>query len=110
MSKEIIIRGEGLKKVYKDGDKEVLALSGVNISIREDEYLTIIGPSGAGKSTLIHILGGLDYPTEGDVFFEGKNLKELKSKEIFLLRNRKVGFVFQYLSSLFIKKEEFPRS
>ncbi|MCD6539589.1 MAG: ABC transporter ATP-binding protein [Candidatus Omnitrophica bacterium] len=96
MSKEIIIRGEGLKKVYKDGDKEVLALSGVNISIREDEYLTIIGPSGAGKSTLIHILGGLDYPTEGDVFFEGKNLKELKSKEIFLLRNRKVGFVFQF--------------
>ncbi len=95
MSEEII-KANNVKKVYRDAGREVLALSEVNISVKEGEYLAVVGPSGAGKSTLIHILGGLDFPTEGEVFFEGKNIEKLNREEIFLLRNQKIGFVFQF--------------
>lgn len=96
MSEETIIEANNLTKVYEEPGRKVLALSGISLSIKKGEYLALVGPSGAGKSTLIHILGGLDLPTKGEVFFEGKNIKNLSRRELFLLRNKKVGFVFQF--------------
>lgn len=96
MSKEIIIKSENLKKVFRDAGKSVVALEAVNLTIEKGEYLAIVGPSGAGKSTLIHILGGLDYPSNGEVYFEGRNLNSYTSRQIFKLRNKKIGFMFQF--------------
>ena len=66
-------------KVYKNGEKDIFALRDINLILRESEYLAIIGPSGAGKSTLIHIMGGLQTPTKGEVLFQGKNIYKMKS-------------------------------
>ena len=96
MNNSAIIKAENIRKVFKDGLKEVVALDGITFSIKKGEYLAIAGPSGAGKSTLIHILGGLDFPTQGKVFFEGKDISSLGNKETFILRNKKVGFMFQF--------------
>ena len=81
---------DGLVKYYPDG--HVQALRGVSLDINEAESVAITGPSGCGKSTLLHILGGLDRPTEGDVFFRGKPLSQL---DIDAFRATEVGFVFQ---------------
>jgi putative ABC transport system ATP-binding protein len=87
----ILIRTEHLTKVYPDG--KVNALRDVNIEIRRGEYVAIMGPSGSGKSTLLSMLGALDRPTSGDVYFEGKALSEMSNLDAF--RNAKIGFVFQ---------------
>ena len=91
-----IIEVKNLSKTFKDAGQRVKALSGINLTIEKGSYTAIVGPSGAGKSTLIHILGGLDYASEGKVFFEGKEIKKLGSRGTFLLRNKKVGFMFQF--------------
>jgi ABC-type lipoprotein export system ATPase subunit len=91
-----IIETQNITKIFKDVSKKVVALDNISLSVEEGEFLALVGPSGAGKSTLIHILGGLDYPSQGKAFFEGKNISSLSSKEIFLLRNQKVGFMFQF--------------
>ena len=83
-------RAQGLVKYYPDG--HVQALRGVSLEIKEAESVAITGPSGCGKSTLLHILGGLDRPTEGEVFFRGTALSKL---DIDAFRARQVGFVFQ---------------
>lgn len=85
-----ILRAEGLVKHYSDGN--VQALRGVSIKIDVAEYVAITGPSGCGKSTLLHLLGGLDRPTEGEVFYRGKPLANL---DIDQYRAREIGFVFQ---------------
>lgn len=71
-------------------------LKGIDLSIKKNELLAIQGPSGAGKSTLLHILGGLDRPTAGEVFFDGLNLYNLSENERALFRNQKIGFIFQF--------------
>jgi len=83
-------------KVYKNGEKDIFALRNINLILRESEYLAIIGPSGAGKSTLIHIMGGLQTPTKGEVLFQGKNIYKMKDSSISLWRGKVVGFVFQF--------------
>jgi putative ABC transport system ATP-binding protein len=88
---EPLVRTEHLTKVYPDG--EVNALRDVNIEIRRGEYVAIMGPSGSGKSTLLSMLGGLDRPTSGEVYFEGQPLSRLPSLDRF--RSAKIGFVFQ---------------
>lgn len=87
---EPLLRAEGLVKVYPDG--EVRALRGVSLAVGAAEFVAITGPSGCGKSTLLHLLGGLDRPTEGEVFFRGEPLRRL---DLDAFRARQIGFIFQ---------------
>jgi len=97
MSKDdIILKGEGLHKSYRMGATEVKVLKGVNLNVKKGEFVAIIGASGSGKSTLLHILGALDKPTRGVVTFEKRDLSRLRAGELNRLRNRMVGFVFQF--------------
>ena len=83
-------------KAYYDVGQPVEVLQGVNLTIHEKEFVALVGPSGAGKSTLLHILGGLDRPSEGNVFFDGKDIYELNDAKLSFLRNMQIGFVFQF--------------
>ncbi|MCX5685864.1 MAG: ABC transporter ATP-binding protein [Candidatus Omnitrophica bacterium] len=91
-----MIRAENLHKTYRNGRKDVRAVDGVSIEIKKAKATAIIGPSGAGKSTLLHLLGGLDKPTSGRVFVDGKDIYGLSDKERAGLRNVRIGFVFQF--------------
>ena len=92
-----ILEGRGLRKNYFQEDgSELRILEGVEISVTPGEAVAIIGASGAGKSTLLHLLGGLDRPTAGDVFLEGRNLAALSERELATVRNERIGFVFQF--------------
>lgn len=91
----IILETKNLKKIYGSGETAVHALDGVNLSIQNGEFISIVGTSGSGKSTLLHMLGGLDRPTSGDVIVDGKNIFSLKDEELTIFRRRKIGFVFQ---------------
>ena len=91
-----ILRAERVVKVYKTKSDEIVALKGVNLSLKEGEFSLLMGASGSGKSTLLHILGTLDRPTEGRVLYRGEDVFRLSDKELAIFRNRKVGFVFQF--------------
>ena len=93
--KEQIVRTEGLKKYYRLGENTVKALDGVDFSVKEREFVAIIGESGSGKSTLLHMIGGLDVPTAGEVYVDGKRLSGMNREQLAIFRRRKVGFVFQ---------------
>lgn len=88
---DVVYRIEHLSKDYPDG--QVHALSDVSLTVRRGEYVAIMGPSGCGKSTLLNLLGALDVPSNGDIWFEGQSLATMKDRDAF--RARKVGFVFQ---------------
>ena len=90
-----ILRTENLEKTYQDDGVPVHALKGINISINKGDYLVIAGPSGSGKTTLLNLLGTLDKPTEGKIFFEGEDITEKSKKELSGLRLHKFGFIFQ---------------
>ena len=90
-----ILRTENLKKYYEQGASPVKAIDGVNISVAQGEFVAIVGTSGSGKSTLLNMLGGLDTPTEGKVFVDGKDIFGLNEEERTIFRRRKIGFVFQ---------------
>ena len=90
-----IVETKGLKKYYRLGSNIVKALDGVDFRVREKEFVAIVGKSGSGKSTLLHMAGGLDVPTEGSVFVDGKDLGKMSREELAVFRRRKVGFVFQ---------------
>ena len=93
--KDEIVRTVSLKKYYRLGENTVRALDGVNLSVREREFIAVIGKSGSGKSTLLHLIGGLDIPTSGEVYVDGKKLSDMKREQLAVFRRRKVGFVFQ---------------
>ena len=95
MIKDILVRTRGLKKYYQVGDQTVKALDGVDLEVREREFVSIIGKSGSGKSTLLHMIGGLDVPSEGQVIVDGMNLEKMNREALALYRRRKVGFIFQ---------------
>src|SRR6056297_2472767 len=97
-SKNIVLKARKLHKSFSGGpDKEALhVLQGMDIDVEEGSITSIIGSSGSGKSTLLHILGGLDTPDSGDVFWNGKNITELKSDALAEFRNKYIGFVFQF--------------
>ena len=86
---------KGIKKIYADGDIQVTALAGVDLHIEEGEFVAIMGPSGSGKSTMMNILGCLDTPTEGEYYLNETNVVNAGSDELAVIRNRKIGFVFQ---------------
>ncbi|HIW40660.1 MAG TPA: ABC transporter ATP-binding protein [Candidatus Mediterraneibacter vanvlietii] len=90
-----IVRTEKLKKYYRLGENTVKALDGVDFSVKEREFVAIIGRSGSGKSTLLHMIGGLDVPTAGEVYVDGKRLSGMNREQLAVFRRRKVGFVFQ---------------
>lgn len=90
-----ILTTENLKKHYDMGEIQVKALDGINLFVREGEFLAIVGISGSGKSTLLHMLGGLDVPTSGKVVVDGKDISKMTKDELTIFRRRKIGFVFQ---------------
>ena len=89
-----------LSKTYRQGGKPLQVLKSISLHVGAGEYLTIVGPSGAGKSTLLHVLGLLDRPSDGEVWFEGRNLSRLSGAKQAQLRNRYFGFVFQFFHLL----------
>lgn len=91
----LIVKTLALKKYYKLGENTVRALDGVDFTVSEGEFVAIVGKSGSGKSTLLHMLGGLDIPTAGEVFVDGKQLSQMSREQLAIFRRRKVGFVFQ---------------
>jgi len=91
-----VLEAKNIHKVYHDGKKSFEVLKGVGLKIEKGSFTAIVGPSGAGKSTLLHILGGLDSPSQGEVFFQEKNIYRLPDVELCGLRNKKIGFVFQF--------------
>ena len=90
-----ILETKDLRKVYGTGDTAVRALDGVDLTIEHGEFVAIVGTSGSGKSTLLHMLGGLDRPTSGSVFVDGKDIFSLKDEALTIFRRREIGFVFQ---------------
>ena len=96
MSDNIVLRAEQLSRSYKQGDLSVDVLSNVNLEIKAGERMAIIGSSGSGKSTLLHLLGGLDTPTSGSVEIDGQNVAGLSQAKRGKLRNKNVGFVYQF--------------
>ena len=93
----VVLQGRNLHKTYYQQDgSELRILEGVEISVAAGEAVAVVGASGAGKSTLLHLLGGLDRPTAGDVLLAGRNLAKLSERELALVRNERIGFVFQF--------------
>jgi lipoprotein-releasing system ATP-binding protein len=91
-----IIRAAGLKKSYHKGRLEVPVLKGVDVAVYPGEFLAIVGQSGSGKSTLLHLLGTLDAPDEGEIFFEGQRIDNLTGRRRDELRNRQISMIFQF--------------
>ena len=95
-TREVIFRAEGLTKVYRMGEVEVHALRGVDLVLYAGEFVVLLGPSGSGKSTLLNILGGLDVPTAGHVWYHGEDLTRANDAQLTAFRREHVGFVFQF--------------
>ncbi len=91
----VILETKGLKKQYGTGENAVHALAGVDLTVENGEFVAVVGTSGSGKSTLLHMLGGLDRPSSGNVYVDGKDIFSLKEEELTIFRRRKIGFVFQ---------------
>ncbi len=92
-----LLVARGIRKVYAGGDGQPLeVLRGVELEVHRGEFIAIVGASGVGKSTLLHLLGALDRPTAGDIWLEGSRYADLGAVELAELRNRKLGFVFQF--------------
>lgn len=90
-----MIEMKNVSKIYNMGKEKVIALDDVSLKINKGEFVAIVGPSGSGKSTLMHIVGGLDSPTNGHISIEGNDISKLKDKKLSKYRNEKIGFVFQ---------------
>jgi putative ABC transport system ATP-binding protein len=99
MTDHVILTNE-ITKIYQMGEVEVRALNGVSVNVDRGEMVAIMGPSGSGKSTLMNILGCLDRPTGGDYFLDGEKVSDLNDDQLALIRNRKVGFIFQSFNLL----------
>ena len=95
-AREAVFRARGLSKVYRMGDVEVYALRSVDVELFRGELMVLLGASGSGKSTLLNILGGLDVPTRGEVWFEDHHLSAAGERELTRFRREHVGFVFQF--------------
>jgi lipoprotein-releasing system ATP-binding protein len=92
----LFLRAESLSKSYRLGSSTVAVFENLSIEIQRGEMIAVVGPSGAGKSTLLHILGGLDRPNSGSVIMDGFDICKLSDVDLARLRNRRVGFVFQF--------------
>ena len=90
-----IIEVKDVHKYFKMGENLVHALRGVSMTINQGDFVFIIGPSGSGKSTLLHLIGALDVPTDGEIYFEGKKLSQMEEDILSTIRRKKIGFIFQ---------------
>jgi putative ABC transport system ATP-binding protein len=95
-----LVELRNVSKIYRLGEEEIRALDDVSLDIEGGEFISIIGPSGSGKSTLMHILGCLDSPTKGTIKLDGVMIERASARELATLRNRKIGFVFQFFNLL----------
>jgi putative ABC transport system ATP-binding protein len=95
-----LVELRNVSKIYRLGEEEIRALDDVSLDIAEGEFISIIGPSGSGKSTLMHILGCLDSPTKGTIKLDGVMIENASSRQLAAIRNRKIGFVFQFFNLL----------
>ncbi|QVK17501.1 ABC transporter ATP-binding protein [Mycoplasmatota bacterium] len=93
---ENILEIKNLYKSFKMGESNIEVLKGIDLTIKKGEFVSIMGPSGSGKSTLLYLMGGLDYPTKGQITINNKQLSIMKDKEQSILRRRDIGFVFQF--------------
>ena len=98
--KKDVILTSGIEKVYRLGEVEVNALCGVSVNIKQGEVVSIMGPSGSGKSTLMNIIGCLDRPSAGEYFLDGEMVSNMSDDQLAVIRNKKVGFVFQNFNLL----------
>jgi len=107
-----IVELVNVRKVYKMGEVEVPALNGVNLKVKTGEFMSVMGSSGSGKTTLLNLIGALDRPTEGKVFINGVDVSGLDDDELARLRNREIGFVFQFFNLIprmtTVKNVELP--
>src|ERR1700710_282603 len=92
---EILVSARNLSKTYIMGRRTLEGLRGVSLDVGKGDFLALRGASGAGKSTLLHLLGGLDSPNAGEIWFDGKNLSTLSNNALARMRNLKMGFIFQ---------------
>src|SRR5512144_1517103 len=95
-----LVELRNVSKIYRLGDEEIRALDDVSLDIHAGEFISIIGPSGSGKSTLMHILGCLDSPSSGTIQLDGVMIHDASSRQLAAIRNRKIGFVFQFFNLL----------
>lgn len=91
-----ILKVENLTKKYGKGENEVIAVNNMSFSIEKGEFVAIVGSSGSGKSTLLHLLGGVDRPTSGKVYIEGKDIYSLNDDSLAIFRRRQVGLIYQF--------------
>lgn len=91
-----ILRVENLTKVYGKGTTKVVALDDVSFTVNKGEFIAIVGASGSGKSTLLHLIGGVDRPTSGKVFIDGKDITKFDDEKLVIFRRRQVGLIYQF--------------
>ena len=91
-----ILKVENLTKVYGKGSTQVVALDHVSFSVEKGEFVAIVGASGSGKSTLLHLIGGVDRPTSGKVYIDGKDIYDFNDDKLAIFRRRKVGLIYQF--------------
>lgn len=96
MTDRVLLAATGLEKVFRDGPREVRPFPAVDLRLNRGETLAVVGPSGSGKSTLLQLLGGLDTPTAGEIVFEGESLGRMDDRSRTRMRNRSLGFVYQF--------------
>ena len=92
---DVMVQADGLVKIYKTKETEVLALQGLDLTVNKGELTALIGNSGSGKSTFLNMIGGLDRPSAGSLWVDGKNLFTMSEKELVLYKRETVGFVWQ---------------
>ena len=95
-----MIRCIDVRKVYRQGNNEIIALDGVSLDIAMGEFAVIMGPSGSGKSTLLHLIGGLDRPTSGELLVDQRLVGQMADDQVTLFRRTRIGFVFQFFNLL----------
>lgn len=100
VSSDVVVAAQNIVKTYQMGEIAIHALQGITLSVRRSEVVAIMGPSGSGKSTLMNIIGCLDRPTSGEYILDGQVVSEMSDDDLSLVRNRKVGFVFQAFNLL----------
>ena len=91
-----ILRVENLSKIYGKGESKVVALDNISFSVQKGEFVAIVGASGSGKSTLLHLIGGVDRPTSGKVFIDGKDIYSFNDDKLAIFRRRQVGLIYQF--------------
>lgn len=91
-----ILRTEHLTKIYQQGKQDLYAVNDVSLKVDKGEFIALVGTSGSGKSTFLHMIGGVDSPTSGNIYIEGTNVVTYSEKELALFRRRKVGLIYQF--------------